>query len=506
MSNQQEPMVADRPLLSPETLALAKAGTQRPAYDRSRLRTGIVHLGLGAFVRAHQALYTDELLAAEPGDWGMTGVSLQRPDQRDRLTPQGGLYTALQKDRSGVSARIVGSLRSVMVAPEDPVAVVEAMADPSVRIVSLTVTEKGYCIDPATERLQQHHPDIRHDLEHPGEPRTAVGLILAALERRRDEGMAPFTVLSCDNLSPNGRLLASLVSDFAALRDCGLATWVETHASFPSTMVDRIVPATTADDVAEAARLTGLADAAPVVHEPFRQWVVEDRFIENARPRWERVGAELVGDVAPYEHMKLRLLNGAHSALAYLGYLAGHETIADTVDDPILHEFVQGLWREEIIPVVPAPPGTDLSSYTRMLLERFSNPAIRHRTWQIAMDGSQKLPQRLLATARERLSRDLPLPRIALAVAAWLRYVGGIDESGCEIDVRDPLASHLRAVLDKAGNAPQDRVRAVLEIEAIFGSDLPRDARFVDALTAAYTQLLTRGARNAAAELNSAGI
>jgi fructuronate reductase len=241
------------------------------------------------------------------------------------------------------------------------------------------------------------------------------------------------------------------------------------------------------------------------VHEPFRQWVIEDRFIENARPRWERVGAELVGDVASYEHMKLRLLNGAHSALAYLGYLAERETIADTVADPVLRAFVEGLW-QEVIPVVPAPPGTNLSTYARTLLERFSNPAIRHRTWQIAMDGSQKLPQRLLATARERLSRNLPLPRIALAVAAWLRYVGGIDESGHEIDVRDPLASHLRAVLDKAGNAPQDRVQAVLELEAIFGSDLPRDARFVDALTSAYTQLLTRGARNAAAELNSAGI
>jgi fructuronate reductase len=492
--------------LSNSTIVIARAGTQMPAYDRTRLRPGVVHLGLGAFVRAHQALYTEEVLSTEPGDWGMTGVSLQRPDQRDRLMPQGGLYTALQKDRTGVSARIVGCLGSVMVAPEDPVAVVEAMADPSVRIVSLTVTEKGYCIDPATGRLQQHHPDIRHDLEHPGEPRTAVGLILAALERRRDEGMAPFTVLCCDNLPSNGRLLASLVSDFAALRDCGLATWVETHASFPSTMVDRIVPATTAEDIAEAARLTGLADAAPVVHEPFRQWVIEDRFIENARPRWERVGAELVGDVAPYEHMKLRLLNGAHSALAYLGYLAGRETIADTVEDPVLRAFVQGLWREEIIPVVPAPPETDLSNYASTLLERFSNPAIRHRTWQIAMDGSQKLPQRLLATARERLSRNLPLPRIALAVAAWLRYVGGIDESGREIDVRDPLASHLRAVLDKAGNAPQDRVRAVLEIDAIFGPDLPSDARFVDALTAAYTQLLTRGSRNAAAELISAGI
>lgn len=502
MSNKRDLMTAGLPLLSRATLARAKAGTTLPGYARDRMRTGIVHLGLGAFVRAHQALYTEDLLASEPGDWGIVGVSLQRPDQRNRLMPQDGLYTALQKERSGVSARIVGCLGSVLVAPEDPVAVVEAMADPSVRIVSLTVTEKGYCIDPATGRLQQHHPDIQHDLEHPGEPRTAVGFILAALERRRDEGMAPFTVLCCDNLPSNGRLLASLVSDFAALRDCGLATWVETHASFPSTMVDRIVPATTDEDIAEAARLTGLADAAPVVHEPYRQWVIEDQFIDRARPRWENVGAELVTDVAPYEHMKLRLLNGAHSALAYLGYLAGHETIADTVTDPVLKGFVRGLW-QEIIPVVPAPPGTDLSTYASVLLERFSNPAIRHRTWQIAMDGSQKLPQRLLATARERLSRNLPLPRIALAVAAWLRYVGGIDERGREIDVRDPLASHLRALLDRAGDAPRDRVRAILSIESIFGSDLPHDARFESALIDAFTRLLAHGARGAAEEFHT---
>jgi fructuronate reductase len=392
-------------------------------------------------------------------------------------------------------------LRSVLVAPEDPVAVVDAMASPDTRIVSLTVTEKGYCIDPATGHLQQHHPDIQHDLEHPGEPRTAIGFILAALERRRDAGMAPFTVLSCDNLPSNGRLLASLVSDFAALRDCGLASWVERYAAFPSTMVDRIVPATTPDDLAEATRLTGLTDAAVVVHEPYRQWVIEDRFVDDIRPRWERVGAEIVGDVAPYEHMKLRLLNGAHSALAYLGYLAGHETIADAVADPVLRDFVEELWRE-IIPVVPAPPSTDLSSYTRVLLERFSNPAIRHRTWQIAMDGSQKLPQRLLATIRERLARDLSIPCLALAVAGWVRYAGGVDERGREIDVRDPLGAQIRSALDNAGDDPRARVRAVLGIGAIFGPDLARGQRFENALVTAYNSLLARGARGAAAELN----
>lgn len=488
------------PLLSASTLASARAGTQRPTYDRDRLRTGIVHLGLGTFVRAYQALYTEDMLA-EPGDWGMIGVSLQRPRPARPPHAAGRPLYCPTTGSLGAVGPLVGCLRSVLVAPEDPVTVVEAMAGLDMRVVSLTVIEKGYCIDPATGRLQQHHPGIRHDLEHPGEPRTAVGFILAALERRRDSGMAPFTVLSCDNLPANGRLPASLVSDFAALRDCGFATWVERYTAFPAPMVDQIVPATTPEDLAEATHLTGLTDAAAVVHERYRQWVIEDRFIEDARPSWERVGAEIVGDVAPYEHMKLRLLNGAHSALAYLGYLAGRETIADTVADPVLRDLVEKLWRE-IIPVVPAPPGTDLSSYTRVLLERFSNPAIRHRTWQVAMDGSQKLPQRLLATIRERLARDLSIQCLALAVAGWVRYAGGVDEHGWEIDVRDPLAAETRSALDNAGGDPWARVRAVLGMEEVFATDLARDQRFENALVTAYNSLLAGGAHCAAAELN----
>jgi fructuronate reductase len=373
------------------------------------------------------------------------------------------------------------------------------MAAPDTRIVSLTVTEKGYCLDPATGRLKEHHPDIQHDLEHPSEPRSAPGFLLAALERRRDAGLSPFTVLCCDNLPSNGRLVEGLVKDFAALKDCGLAAWVDTHVRFPSTMVDRIVPATTPDDIDEVARMTGLFDAAPVVHEPFGQWVVEDSFVDGNRPNWDLAGAEFVSDVAPYEHMKLRLLNGAHSALAYLGYLAGHQTIGEAVADPVLRSFVEGLWQDEIIPVVPPPPRTDLHVYAAALLTRFSNPAIRHRTWQIAMDGSQKLPQRLLETVRERLSRDLPIPRLALAVAAWVRYVGGIDEQGRDIDVRDPLASQLRTRLDAAGDEPEARIRAILAVQEVFGADLPGDPRFLHALVAAYRNLLMRGARGAAA-------
>ena len=378
-------------------------------------------------------------------------------------------------------------------APERPAELVARMAGPECRIVSLTITEKGYCHDPATGRLDPDHPDIGHDLAHPDTPRSAVGFITAALRTRRAAGLPPFTVLCCDNLPRNGRLVAGLVADFAALRGDGLSGWIEAHGAFPSTMVDRIVPAATPDDLAAAAAATGLADAAPVSHERFRQWVIEDRFA-GPRPAWERTGAQLVADVAPFEHMKLRLLNGAHSALAYLGYLAGHETVADVVADPAFRRYAGALW-QEIIPVVPPPPGVDLHGYTAELLARFANPAIRHRTWQIAMDGSQKLPQRLLSTVRERLARGLPIPSLALAVAAWIRYVGGSDEAGQPIDVRDPLAETLR----NAGSGPNDHVARVLRIEAVFGADLPHAAPFVTAVTKAHAILLQQGARKAVA-------
>ena len=484
--------------LSPATLGKIRPGVALPGYDRTQLRPGIVHLGLGAFARAHLAEYTDDLLARQPGDWGIIGVSLKRPDQRDRLAPQGGLYTAVQRDGAQVSARIIGCLRAVLVAPEDPGAVVAAMADPACHIVSLTVTEKGYCHDPATGRLDPGHPDILHDLAHPDAPRSAIGLITAALARRRQAGRPPFTVLCCDNLPHNGALLAGLVADFAGRADPALAAWIAAHGAFPSTMVDRIVPAATDADLAAAAALTGLADAAPVSHEPFRQWVIEDRFVSGRRPAWESVGAQLVADVAPYEHMKLRLLNGAHSALAYLGYLAGHETIADTIADPCLARYVAHLWRDEIIPVVPAPPGVVLADYADQLRARFANTAIRHRTWQIAMDGSQKLPQRLLSTIRERLARGLPIPALALAVAAWIRYVGGTDEAGQPIDVRDPMAGELQTLLRQAGPDPEAQVHAMIGVRAVFGTDLAQSESFVAAITEAARRLKAMGARQAA--------
>ncbi|MFL5335234.1 MAG: mannitol dehydrogenase family protein [Geminicoccaceae bacterium] len=485
--------------LSPDSLARLPAAlpVARPGYDRASLRPAIVHLGLGAFFRAHGAQYTEDVLHRGGGDWGIVGISLQHPDQRNRLAPQGWLYTTLEAGPEGERARIMGILLGVVVASESPAAVVARLADPETRIVSLTVTEKGYCHDPATGRLRPDHPDIRHDLAHPDAPRSAVGVLVAGLRLRRARGAAPFTVLCCDNLPYNGTLVAGLARDLAALLDADLARWIAAEVPFPCTMVDRIVPALADADLAAARAATGLEDQAPVRHEPFRQWVIEDRFVGGDRPAWDLAGAQFTADVAPFEHMKLRLLNGAHSALAYLGYLAGHETIGEAVGDPVLAAYVHRLW-EEVRPMVPPPPGQDLQAYTAALFDRFANPAIRHRTWQIAMDGSQKLPQRLLATIRERMAAGLPIPALALAVAAWARYVGGTDERGAPIDVCDPLAAALRGRLDAAGADPAARIRALLGVEAVFGTDLPANPGFVAAVSDAYATLLAVGARAAA--------
>lgn len=487
--------MADRPMrLSSATLAALPAGVERPAYDRTALRTGIVHLGVGAFQRAHQALFTDRLLGREFGDWGICGVSLRNPDTRDALAPQDGLYTVAVRDAAGERLRVVGCLTELLVAPEDPAAVLERMSHPSVRIVTLTVTEKGYCHDPATGALNEAHPDIRHDLANPGSPRSTIGFLAEALSRRRAAGIAPFTVLSCDNLPGNGDTVARILRRFAELRDAGFGAWVAEAVACPNSMVDRIVPATTDADRARVSQALGVADAWPVVTEPFAQWVVEDRF-PAGRPAWETVGVEMVPDVYPYETMKLRLLNGSHSTLAYLGYLAGYETVSDSMADPAFARLIRGLMDEESGPTLRMPPGADLEQYKAALIGRFRNPALHHRTWQIAMDGTQKLPQRLLAPARERLAAGLPIDRLALGVAGWMRYVSGRDEAGRPIDVRDPLADRLAALAAEAGPSAERLAPALFGLSAVFGDDLPRDPRFTGPVTEALHRLFTRGAK-----------
>jgi fructuronate reductase len=458
-------------------------------YDRGRLETGIVHLGVGAFHRAHQAAYTDEALRRGDLRWGIVGASLRSPGTRDALAPQDFLYTLAESDEDGERYRVIGALKGILVAPENPAALIEAMCLPSVRIVSLTVTEKGYCHDPATGDLNAAHPDIAHDLANPARPRSAPGFLVEALRLRKARGIDPFTVLCCDNLPANGRTVATVVAQLAALRDPALGEHVAANVAFPSTMVDRIVPATTDADRARIAAATGLKDNWPVVTEAFTDWVIEDRFPQG-RPNWNTA---YVADIAPFEAMKLRLLNGAHSSMAYLGYLAGHETIADCMADAELAGFVQHLMHDEVTPTLAVPPGADVAAYKAALLKRFRNPGLRHRTWQIAMDGSQKLPQRLLGTIRDRLKAGAPIDALALGVAAWMRYVTGIDENGGEIDVRDPMRDELRSRSKAAGMDATRLARSLMEIEAIFGRDLPADARFTGAVTQALDSLLREG-------------
>lgn len=471
-----------------------------PRLSRSaapRPGVGIVHLGPGAFFRSFVAPWVAEAMAASGGDWGIVGVSLRSAGDRDALAPQGFACTAVELGPEGETARVVEAIEDLLVAPEDPEAVLARMADPRVRIVSLTVTEKGYCHAPATGRLDMDHPDIAHDLAAPL-PRSAPGFLVRALARRRAAGARPFTVVSCDNLPSNGRLVRGVVLDFARALDPGLADWIEAEGRFPSVMVDRITPAATEADIARVERLTGRRDRGPVLHEPFRQWVVEDDFVGGARPDLGAVGVELVTDVTPYEHMKLRMLNGTHSALAYLGHLAGHETIADTVADPVFAAFVRRLWAREIIPAVAAPPGADLGAFAEALMERYRNPAIRHRTWQIAKDGSQKLPQRLLGTIAEGLEAGRDVPGLCLAVAGWMRYVRGVDDHGRPIDVRDPMAARLRALAEGP-----DPVAALLGLREVFPEALA--ARLAGPVAAAYGRLAALGARGAVAELGADG-
>ncbi len=479
--------------LSDATLSRLPATIARPRYDRSAAKVGMVHLGVGAFHRVHQAVYADDLLAAGHMDWAICGASLRSPDTSQALDPQDGLYTLGVRSGAGDELRVIGALKRTLVAPRDPAALLAAMTDPAVRIVSLTVTEKGYCHDPATGELDEAHADIAADLATPERPRSAPGLLVEALRLRRAAGFAPFTVLCCDNLPANGETVGRVTRRLARLRDADLGAYVEGDVAFPSTMVDRIAPATTDADRAFVAARLGMEDAWPVMAEPFSQWVVEDHF-PAGRPPFEAVGVEMVADVAPFEHMKLRLLNGAHSSLAYLGYLAGCETIAETMARAPFARLVERLQDEEMTPTLHVPPGTDIAAYKHALRDRFRNPALRHRTWQIAMDGSQKLPQRLLAAARERLAAGADIRFIALGVAGWMRYVTGIDEAGGPIDVRDPLAARLRAAADGAGRDPHRLAEALLGVRDIFGVDLPADPRFKAVVSAHLASLLARGA------------
>lgn len=473
--------------LSNHTLAgAADKGVLCPRYDRCALQPGIVHLGLGAFHRAHQAAYTDSIAAGGDLRWGVVGVSLRSPETRDALAPQDHLYTVAVRDAHGEQLRVIGALVDSLVAPENPQAVLAAMADPRCHIVSLTVTEKGYCHDPATVTLNAQHPDIVHDLAHPEAPRSAIGFIVRALAMRRAAGGNAFTVQSCDNLPSNGDTTRGLVLAFAQEFDPSLARWIAEYAAFPNSMVDRIVPKTTDEDRAHVAQCLGVEDAWPVMTERFTQWVIEDKFA-GPRPQWEDAGATMVSDAKPYEHAKLRMLNGSHSTLAYLGVLLGYETVDEAMSDATLSGFIDAMMANEIEPTLKRP---GLPTYRAELLERFRNPSLRHKLQQIAMDGSQKLPQRLLGTIRARLAEDVPSERLCFAVAGWLHYLGSRNDIAS-----DPLADELRAAAGLPDVAAA--LAAALRVQAVFGADLPADRRFTSSIQRHLAALRAHGTADA---------
>ena len=471
--------------LHPKTIANLPVGVERPRYERSGLQAGIVHLGLGVFQRAHLAVVNEAALhATNDGRWGAVGVSLRQADTRDALAPQAGLYTLAIRDAAPdgtprEALQVIGNLFDVLVAPEDPREVLERIAHADTRIVSLTVTEKGYhhepagppwatkrptlvdlgripeceahrlTDEPATGALRLGDADIVHDLAHPAAPRTAIGFIVQGLQLRRFRGMAPLTLLSCDNLPANDDTLRHLVLAFAAHVDPALCDWVASTCTFPNSMVDRIVPRTTGADRERISARPGLRDAWPVVGEPFLDWVIEDRFA-NGRPDWQAGGARFVEHAEPFEKLKLRMVNGSHSALAYRGAVAGWRTVDRAMAEPALHHYLDTLLRDEIAPTLPHLPGLDLNDYRARLLQRFANPTLQHETQQIAMDGSQKLPQHLLGTVRDRLAAHTSIKRLALAVAAWFHYLRGVDEAGTRYTIHDPLGADLRARLAHA--------------------------------------------------------
>ena len=463
--------------LDPSNLAELAADVTRLHYPREQLKTGIVHLGLGAFVRAHMIAMTEAAIYAQQDlRWGIVGVSLRHADTRDALQKQEGLYTlALRETAMGGNVQqglqVLGCLRHILVAPENPMAVLSAIAASDTHIVSLTVTEKGYCHQPSQGTLQWDHPDIVHDLQHPASPRSAIGFLVRGLQQRYLTHKQPLTLLSLDNLPTNGHVLSTLVLSFADKLDPALAQWIKANCTFPNSMVDRIVPKTTESDRSDIALALGLHDAWPVVAETFCQWVLEDQFASE-RPAWELGGARFVESAAAWETLKLRMVNGTHSAIAYLGALAGWHTVDQAMKQPALVHFLEALMREEIEATLPELPGLDLQAYRQSLLARFTNAALAHRTQQIAMDGSQKIPQRWLNTIKELQTQKKPCVRLALCLAAWIQYLGGVDELGNTYSIQDPLNALLQVALAhvtaSAGAALPPDVLALRQTQAIF--------------------------------------
>ncbi len=479
--------------LSGSTLASVADRLPTPGYDRSQVGTAVMHFGVGGFHRAHQAMYHDALMnQGKALDWGICGVGIMAADRRmkEALDAQDGLYTLVVKHSDGTyEPRVVGSIVEYLFAPDDPEAVIEKMADGSTRVVSLTVTEGGYNIDHVTGEFNSANPQVIDDLRSGAPPRTTFGFVTEALRRRMERGLPAFTVMSCDNLQGNGHLSRRVFTAFARLRDPELSGWIEREVRFPNSMVDRITPVTTDADRALVGERFGIEDRWPVVCEPFTQWVLEDSF-SAGRPPYEDAGVQLVGDVVPYELMKLRLLNASHQALCYFGYLCGYRLVHEAAQDPLFRKFLLGYMNEEATPTLAPVPGVDLDDYKHTLIERFSNPEVRDTIARLCAESSDRIPKWLLPVIRDQLARGGEIRRSAAVVASWARYAEGVDEQGRPIEVVDRLRDSLMPIAGRNRDDPD----AFIANRAVFG-DLIDDKGFVRAYRSALTSLHERGAR-----------
>lgn len=484
-----------------------KSDVITPTYDRAVIKPGIVHLGVGAFHRAHQAFYTEQVLNKFGGDWGIVGASMRSATVANQLNPQDGLYTLIEKSESS-RFQVVGSIQRVITAPEQPQSLIDVIASPSIHVVTLTVTEKGYCHDPASGQLLADHAGIQSDLRNNLQaPSTAIGFLVAGLKQRFEQQLSGLTLLSCDNLPNNGHILQNVVMALAEKVSTDLAAWISTNVSFPCSMVDRIVPSTTVEDLVLAEQALDVQDLATVTCEPFTQWVIENKFA-TPMPQWGEVGALIVDDVRPFEDIKLRLLNGSHSIIAYLGFVAGYDYVHQVMGDKAFCQLIQH-YMEAVTKILEVPAGFDIEHYQQQLLDRFTNPSLQHRTAQIAMDGSQKIPQRWLHSVVDMLqvehsqnmkvlnaADEQPSEVLALAVAGWIKYLHGQRDNGDTFVIDDPMAEMLQAALDLANSEKTSPVLAIVSIKAIFGDLLQQQPDFVERVSNYFTLLKEQGNLN----------
>jgi mannitol 2-dehydrogenase len=479
--------------LNAENLTSLPEDLPVPSYDRSRLRTGIVHFGVGGFHRAHEAMYLDRLMnEGKALDWAICGVGVLPGDRRMQqvLDAQDGLYTLVVKAPDGsLDARVIGSIREYLFAPDDPEAVIEKLAGEQTRIVSLTITEGGYNFNAVTGAFEADNPDVQHDLQPGNAPKTTFGLITTALARRRERGLAPFTIMSCDNIQGNGHAARRSFVAFATLKDPELGRYVEEHVAFPNSMVDRITPVTTDDDREEVRKRFGVDDAWPVVCEPFTQWALEDSF-GLGRPPFEDAGVQVVPDVEPYELMKLRLLNASHQALCYFAYLSGYRLVHEAAQDPLIAGFLLAYMDREATPTLAPVPGVDLDEYKHQLIDRFSNAQVRDTVARLCAESSDRIPKWLLPVIRYNLDAGGEILRSTAVVASWARYAEGVDEQGRPIEVVDRLSDVLVPLAQRQHEDPL----AFIANRDVFG-DLIDNERFVSTYRSMLSSLHTKGAR-----------